>query len=46
MRRGELSANGDPYRHGKRANWLFCDLHVESLEHQAAALAIRDPAAR
>lgn len=34
----------DPLRHGQTSNYLFCDMHVQALSQDAAALAVSNPA--
>jgi prepilin-type processing-associated H-X9-DG protein len=36
-------SDGDEKRHGGRANYVFCDGHVEALSPEVAWRAIRDP---
>lgn len=37
--------NWAPTRHGKVSNYLFCDLHVQGLDRDAAAAALSNPGA-
>ena len=41
---GQTPYSGDPWRHRKTSSYVFCDFHVDSLPHDAAAMAYWDPA--